>query len=494
MNLGMHLGMSVRMEQKLSPQMIQSLKLLQVNAMELEMLIKEELEINPVLELEEEAESRIEDSPTNEAETPEPSESEPNAAEEINWDEYFNDGFDIGYKVSEDLSKPDPDDNFERTPTYGQTLDEYLTDQLKDRKTDALTASLIKYLIGCLDDDGYLRPAQSEDYHPDILDQNLTSEIELILAGEKDLEKAVMPIREAFHILQSFDPPGIGARNLKECFLIQARRITGFNPLALTILEFHFDLLEKLKLTQLAKKLQKDQAEVQKALHSLTRLTPHPGRLISDSKSSTIIPDLMVERDKNGVLQVLLNDRSQPRLRISSIYQKLMQKKSASADEKKFIREKLNSANWLIKSIDQRKATMVRVMEAILDNQREFFEKGPEHLKPMILQDIADKIEMHISTVNRVTNGKYVQTETGVFELKHFFSAAVTQDDGSEVSATQAKTAIKSLVDAEDPVKPLSDQKIVETLEAQGIQVARRTVSKYREQMNILPARLRKKF
>jgi RNA polymerase sigma-54 factor len=202
----------------------------------------------------------------------------------------------------------------------------------------------------------------------------------------------------------------------------------------------------------------------------------------------------LVVEDVNGSFVVSLNDKSMPKLSVSQAYASVIKKGSKSSkDEKKFVRDKLATANWLVKSIDQRKSTMTKVMTAIVEAQHDFFAKGPAYLKPLILQDIADKIGMHISTVNRVTNGKYVQIDTGVYELKHFFSASVKQEDGTDVSAMQAKEAIKTLVEDEDSKKPLSDQKIADTLKSKGLKVARRTVAKYREQLEILPARMRKR-
>jgi RNA polymerase sigma-54 factor len=290
------------------------------------------------------------------------------------------------------------------------------------------------------------------------------------------------------------DPPGIGARDLRECLLIQMRRSSRTSPLARRIVEEGFDLLERLKIAALAKKLDETPEAVQAAVREIGALEPHPGRLLASSAAAAVLPDLIVE-EVDGELVLMLNDRTVPSLRISRAYANLLRKGSrATTEEKKYVRGKLNAATWLIRAIEQRKSTMLKVMHAILESQPEFFRSGPAHLRPLILQQVADKIGMHISTVSRVTNGKYVQTPHGIFELKFFFSAGVTQSDGSEVSSVAARDEIKRLIASEDASSPLSDQKIVEILKSRGLDVARRTVAKYRDQLEILPARLRKKF
>jgi RNA polymerase sigma-54 factor len=320
------------------------------------------------------------------------------------------------------------------------------------------------------------------------------AEMQAIIEGHVNLEAASQQVREAFHVLHSLDPAGIGARNLRECLILQIERTTKVSDLARRIVFEAFDLLEKLKIAAIAKKFEIMPEQVQAAIREIGTLEPHPGRQLGSSTATPVIPDLLVE-EIDGELILMLNDKSTPSLRVSRAYAALLKKGSrATTDEKKYVRDKLNSATWLIRAIEQRKSTMIKVMQAIIDSQPNFFVKGPTHLKPLILQDVADKISMHISTVSRVTNGKYVQTLHGIFELKYFFSAGVTQSDGSEVSSVAAKDEIKKLIESEDPFKPLSDQKIVEILKDQGIDVARRTVAKYRDQLEILPARLRKSY
>lgn len=547
MNLGFELGMNMGLEQKLSPQMIQSLQLLQMNSLELEMAVKQELETNPLLEAVEDGDDDgalpellegAEDGGPDVAAataTPEaapgdgdegaagldasglsasdydpaldaiPSESPQAASEEIDWEGYLEDGFDPSEGRNEEREAPE--ELFERTPVYDVSLQDHLLEQLKDRELTPEIHELVEYLIYSLDERGWLvaEPPQAADESgsaagapaPAMVPTDRDPrhlQIVALIEGRLEVAEADRPVREALHVLQSFDPPGIGARDLRECLLLQMRRSDKVSPLARRIVEEEFPLLERLKIAALAKKLDSTPEEIQAAVREIGTLEPHPGRLLATTAAATVVPDLIVE-DVEGELVLMLNDRTIPSLRISRAYAGLLRKGSrASADEKKYVRGKLNAATWLIRAIEQRKSTMLKVMHAILESQPEFFRSGPAHLRPLILQQVADKIGMHISTVSRVTNGKYVQTPHGIFELKFFFSAGVAQSDGTEVSSVAARDEIKRLIEAEDPKNPLSDQKIVEILKSRGIDVARRTVAKYRDQLEILPARLRRKY
>ncbi len=604
MNFGLDLNLHVGLEQKLSPQMIQSLKLLQMNSLELEVMVKQELESNPLLEAGDEgedAEPNSEDGEVSEGqeskaeadraepaeakaeaeeslpETPDQSDldkvipDDPKDTKEIDWESYLEDGFDLGSKRTEELESPD--ERFEKVPVYAKSLQDHLLGQLQDRTLTPEVFSLVEYLINSLDDRGYLvteaaaRPdaaenrapgssaadaadedAETADADEDIsgepgegertwagnaerpgedgartnrnghgagqggraggeradsggpevriqpIDSPAYREIQAVIDGSASLDEASNEVREAFHVLHSMEPAGIGARDLRECLLIQIHRSGSISPLARRVVEEEFELLEKLKVAAIAKKFDVPPEQVQAAMKEIGALQPHPGRLVSASVANPITPDLIVE-EVEGELVLMLNDRSIPSLRVSRAYTELLKKGSrASNEEKKFVREKLNSATWLIRAIEQRKSTMLKVMQAIMESQPDFFKKGPTHLRPLILQDVADKIGMHISTVSRVTNGKYVQTGHGIFELKYFFTAGVTQADGREVSSVTTKDEIKKLIEAEDPKRPLSDQKIVEILKSRGLEVARRTVAKYRDQLEILPARLRRQY
>jgi RNA polymerase sigma-54 factor len=503
MQLGLDLNVSMKLEHTLSPQMIQSLKLLQVTALQLEAMVDQELQINPLLEQEEDIHSEIKEEKPGETKKEDSDdgdlkeESTGENKEDVDWDAFFEDGFDPGFRRTEEMQNPD--NHFERVSVATRSLQDHLEGQLKYRHLSSSIRLLVEYLINCLDDDGYLRNEQQEvgqEYKQTLAEERPDfEEIQSIISGEKLESMASHDVREALHVLRKLDPPGIGARNLQECLLIQVSRGAACSPLALKILQEHFELLEKLKISAIAKKVGATPEQVQKALREVGALEPKPGRLLTQTLASPIIPDLIVELI-DGEIELMHNDKYLPSLKISRNYSNLLKKGSrASTDEKKFVRDRLNSATWLIRAIEQRKSTMLRVMHAIIGSQPDFFKSGPTHLRPLILQDIAEKIEMHISTISRVINGKYVQTPNGIFELKYFFSSGVSQSGGGEdVSSIAVKDEIHKLIESEDPKKPFSDQKISDVLKVRGLDVARRTVAKYRDQLEILPARLRKQF
>ncbi len=464
----------MKLQQKLSFQMIQSLKLLQVNALQLEQMLKTELEMNPILEAAEELETEEaqEEKEDKNEEIEEGDELEV-GEDEVDWEEYLEEGFDLGYSRSEEVDRGK--EYYEPTAVYYPSLEEYLTNQLAEKKLSEDKRILIEFLIGSLESDGYLRIP-------------LEQISEFLNVTEFEIE-------EALNVIWRMDPPGVGARNLQECLAIQLRRLGLQDSLAAKIVTQAWELFEKLKIPDISRKFGVEPSEVQRAIDSIKKLHPKPGFLIARDGSSMIVPDLIVEKI-DGEFIVTLNDRSTPSLHINKAYANLLKRgSSAKKDVKKYVREKFNSATWLIRSIEQRKTTMLRVMYAIIERQREFFEKGPPNLYPLKLQDIADMVDMHISTVSRVTSNKYVQTPHGIFELKHFFTEAVGQDGGgTDVSSERIKSRIRELVENEDSRQPLSDQKIADILSKEELKIARRTVAKYREQMRILPARLRQKY
>jgi RNA polymerase sigma-54 factor len=326
-----------------------------------------------------------------------------------------------------------------------------------------------------LDADGYLRIPMDE-----------IAEVSGASIGE---------IEEAIQNIWAMEPPGIGARNLQECLRLQLAAKRTDVSLATRIISEAWDLFEKWKIPDIAKQLNIDMGEVQRAVDFIKTLHPKPGSLVAGDRTTTIVPDLIVEKVE-GEFVIMLNDRSTPMLHINKSYAKMLSRGSVvKKDVKNYVREKLNSAAWLVRSIEQRRTTMLKVMHAIVQRQRDFFEKGPPHLNPLKLQDIADMIEMHISTVSRVTSNKYVQTPHGIFELKYFFPEAMGQDaQGDDVSSETIKNRLRELVGGENSKKPLSDQKISDILSRENLKVARRTVAKYREQLRILPARMRQKY
>lgn len=502
MDLGIQLKQGVRMEQNLSPQMLQSVKMLQMNSLELEAAISQELEENPLLEADDAPDSRLEsiDEPTRESSGKDGDDNshdlmEPGDENSIDWEKYMEDGFRNAEAPYKDLGGRDPDDDTHMEPTRGLSMQDILKNQLREWKRPPRIVRIVEYLIGCVGDDGFLAPAEgnllSHEHAPEENDPDIL-EVEDVLQKRKPLEEASYPVQEAFHVLQSFTPPGIGARDLRECLLIQAYRIPDFSPLAIRILESHYSELRELRYAAIAKALGVSTEDVQNAVHELSRLSPHPGAQINNAPVQSIVPDMEVVETEPGNFKVVMYRDHIPHLHINETYRKLLQNPNASKKDKEYVREKLNAANSFLKSVDNRHSTIELVMNAILKKQHDFFVKGPENLKPMILQDIADEVHRDPSTVNRATNGKYVDTPYGVYELKQFFSSGVTQADGSSIGSAKILDAIRELVKAEDRKAPLSDQAITEALEKQGMKVARRTVAKYREELKILPARLRK--
>ncbi|MGH2661042.1 MAG: RNA polymerase factor sigma-54, partial [Actinomycetota bacterium] len=300
-------------------------------------------------------------------------------------------------------------------------------------------------------------------------------------------------VEEALRIIQRLDPPGVGARDLRECILLQMTEDPKANGVARKLVEDAFDDLKAHRWNDLSKRYGVEPGEVQAAADTLARYDPKPGLQFSTRSDGYIIPDLVVEK-VDGQYHVFLNDTGVPRLRLSRSYQELARDRSKLTQEsREFITTRMNSANWMIQAIEQRRQTMLKVMNFIVDRQRPFFERGVEYLRPLTLREVAEVIGMHESTVSRVTNEKYVQTPRGVLPLKFFFSSALATASGEEASARSIRAKLQKMVGEEDPAKPLTDQQIVHLFQEQGIQIARRTVAKYRDQLGILPARMRKR-
>ncbi|MDD5674909.1 MAG: RNA polymerase factor sigma-54 [Chitinivibrionales bacterium] len=484
MNLG--LDMSLKLQQKLSFQMIQSLKLLQVNTLQLEQVLRTELEQNPLLDIGDELEEQPQDDSAKEEPAKEKeadtqtddvaqdSSEELDVSEDsVDWEEYLEEGFDMGNTINEEVDRNTQ--RYEPTTVYQDSLIEHLTEQLAEKKLPERKKLLLQFIIGSLDADGYLR----------ISNENI-AEITKVDLSE---------IAEAIQIIGTFDPVGCGARTLQECLTMQLRARGQENSLAMRLMQECWPLLEKLKLPEIARHFGVEVSEIQKTVDIIKTLNPNPGHLIKEDRAAIIIPDLIVERVDDKFV-VILNDRSLPALSINKAYLRMLRRGSTSDKSiKSYIRKKLNSASWFIRAIEQRKTTMIKVMYAIIDRQQEFFDQGPPNLAPLKLQDIADMVSMHISTISRVTSNKYVQTQYGIFELKYFFSEAMGQAaDGSTVSAERIKSRISQLIETENASRPLSDQQIADVLTRENLAAARRTVAKYREQLKLLPARLRQKY
>ncbi len=300
-------------------------------------------------------------------------------------------------------------------------------------------------------------------------------------------------VEEMLRAIQGLDPAGIAARDLKECLLIQLREKNNADSLVYKIIEDHFDQVVNHRWAEISKLLGVSPQDVQAAADDVAKLDPKPGLRFSSRSDNYVLPDLVVEK-VDGDYIVFHNDTALPRLRLSAAYREIARDKGKfKGENKEFISNKLNNANWMIQAIEQRRQTMLKVMNFIVDRQRDFFEEGIEHLKPLTLREVAEVIDMHESTVSRVSNQKYVQTPRGVFPLKFFFSSGLSTDSGEDVSARGIKARIQKLVSDEEPKKPLTDRAIVDVLKREGVNIARRTVAKYREQLGILSARMRKR-
>jgi RNA polymerase sigma-54 factor len=454
----------------------QALKLLQVPTLELQQILQTELQQNPlleeVIEYDEIEEPAADTEPAEapevdpERETTVQDEGEKSLAE---WEEYWREGYDGHYNRGEVQTA---DDFYEKVPTTVPTLADYLTAQLRLATSDAETLRIGEYLIGTIDDRGYLTMADAE--------------------VAEALSAPVEKVHETVAVLQTFDPPGVAAHDLRECLLLQLRLRQQGDSLAYQIVDREFEHLKERRYHEIARSLKISVEQVQEAADSIGTLSPRPGNEIAAEEAKYVIPDLIVDRVDDDYV-VYLNDRNVPRLRVSNAYRELLSQRKRGDETQEYILGKLNSAKWLIQTIEQRRRTMVKVMNCIVEQQRAFFDKGISQLRPLTLQQVASQIGMHESTVSRVTNNKYVQTPRGVFELKFFFSSGLETASGEDMSAKTARDIIQHLIGNEDKKEPLSDQRIAEVLHSRGLRIARRTVAKYREQMNILPARYRKR-
>ena len=482
------LTLSQSLSQKLSPQQIQFIKLLQVPTAELDARIEEELEINPALE-----EGKVEENETSGEEDFDENYGDDYGSDsgEVNVDDYLDDDYG-GYKMQGD-GNYNPDEEDREIPfSAPSSLHEQLITQLNFLKLDERQRLIGEQLIGSIENDGYIR-------------RELTSIIN-DLAFSQNVETDSDELEEILRKIQTFDPAGIAARTLQECLIIQLeRKEHPDDPTvqhALAIIQDCFEEFTKKHYPKIQKRLNLDEEEIKEAVQLITRLNPKPGG-VADGLVLTqyVIPDFILVTN-GGKFEILLNSKNAPELRISRSYADLFDTydKSDKKDKKlketvSFVKQKLDSAKWFIDAIKQRQNTLLRTMEAILQYQYPFFVDGDETaLRPMILKDIAEKIDMDISTVSRVANSKSIQTEFGVFPLKYFFSEGIATDSGEDVSNREVKSVLQGMVDAEDKKKPLSDDKLVKMLNKKGYNIARRTVAKYREQLQIPVARLRKEL
>ena len=483
--MALELRQSLKLSQQLvmTPQLQQAIKLLQLSRLELQQAVREELEVNPALE--EDAEETQEGRETMEAsppeagpESPEPSESSAGKEliDRVDWDYYFGDNATaFGTRGERDREEEDGRPYYENLLTRKPSLAEYLEMQINLSTEDDVVAGIAPYLIGNIDENGYLKVSAEET--------------------ASALGKPVEDVERAIAKIQTLDPAGVGARDLRECLMIQAREKGEEFALPLMILTEHFDLFTRGDVAGVSRRLKLSREVVREAFQKLVTLWPKPGRAFMGDDVHYITPDAyVIKRDDQWV--ITLNEDGQPRLRLSTYYRDLLSAGDRlGKEDKEFLKQKINSALWFIKSIHQRQRTIYKVVESIMRIQREFLENGPRSLKPLTLRDVAEDISMHESTVSRVTNNKYVYTPHGIFELKFFFNSGLNRDGGEEnIASKSVKEEILEIIKGEGEEKPLSDQDLVRILRNKGIRIARRTVTKYRQAMGVLPSSKRKKL
>ncbi|MBX3175667.1 MAG: RNA polymerase factor sigma-54 [Gemmatimonadaceae bacterium] len=489
---------SVRLGQELkaNPRLYQAMDMLYMPLLDLQQHLKQELLQNPFLEMLEEDDEEIVESPSAELseaqvdQEPEQEESLPKEEREDDsrWEEVLLGGLDNG-GTNEPADDREP---YERVTVDARHLDDHLRDQIALLDLSERDRLLAEEFIGNINEEGYLA-ASLED---------ILAGINAVItkAAEATGEAREVPLfkmadaERMLRVMQGLDPSGIAARDLQECLTLQidAAGLTG--TLAARMVHDHFSELIAHKWAEIAKKAGCTPGEAQTAADLLARLNPKPGRAFSGNDGNYVVPDLIVEKI-DGEYMVFTNDHNLPRLRLSKSYQEIARdKKKFDAEHKEFITSRLSAAQWLIQAIEQRRQTMLKVMHFIVDRQRDFFEKGVQGLRPLTLREVADAIGMHESTVSRVTNEKFAQTPRGVLPLKYFFSSGLKSTDGEDVSARGIKDTIAKLVAGEDPKDPLTDQALAEILAREGVKIARRTVAKYREDLGILKAQMRKRL
>jgi RNA polymerase sigma-54 factor len=475
---------------KINPRLYQAMDLLYMPLLDLQQHLKQELLNNPFLELVEPDEDEDEgDEESTTAETAEttPEEQQKQDSDEIDWEEILLDGFDAGGRREEHEEK----EYYEPVTVDTRDLSDHLRDQVSLLDLTPRQLVLAEEFIGNINEDGYLACPVGEIVEGiNELIRNAAEE-----AGH-DGDVPLYSVADGEHmvaVIQALDPAGVGARDLRECLMLQLRDAGLEQSVPYRLVRDCFDELINHRWSEISKRFGISPGDVQRAADEIAKLDPKPGLMYSSASDNYIIPDLIVEKI-DGRYHVFLNDANLPRLKLSKAYQEIARdKKKFEGESKEFISNKLNSANWMIQAIEQRRQTMLKVMNYIVDRQRDFFEKGVQYLKPLTLREVAEVINMHESTVSRVTNEKFVQTPRGVLPLKFFFSSGLSTAGGEDVSARGIKDQIQKLVENEDPRHPLTDQAIVNILKESGVQIARRTVAKYRDQLGVLSARMRKR-
>ena len=454
MRLGYELTIEQTQKLSMTPELIQAIQILQFNNQELSDYIQNELLENPVLEAE-----KLD------------SEAEIDIREKIAESDYELDTYRQWENSADD---DDSDYTYEQYVSFKYTLVDYLLGQLQFSNLKGRCAEIGRYMIEAIDDNGYLTMSVEEI-------------AETMNATTEEVEKVL-------DVIQTFDPVGVGARNLRECLIIQLAARGELDDETEFVIQNMLEALADNRISQIAKTLGIKNQDVQKIADKIRSLEPKPGRLYdSDENVKYIVPDVFVEKI-DGEYVVTTNDTSMPRLMVSSYYNRLSAEAAKDEELNKYLNNRFNAAVWLIKSIEQRKHTIYNVATAIVRYQQDFFDYGEKHLKPLTLKQIAEEVGIHESTVSRSINGKYMQSPRGVFELKYFFTSGVASGDGTGVSSNSVKSFIKEIIDGEDPKKPYSDQEMADILKAKGIDISRRTVAKYREGMHILSSSKRRRF
>ena len=466
----------LKLSQKLimTPSLQQAIKLLQLSKLELQEVLNQELLENPLLEesaeevKSEETQAEETKSENEQAAEPapvEPKKEEKDSFEEIDYDAYFQDYIEYGYNPR-GMGEEHEEFPIENTLTRPPNLADHLTWQLSMSDASPRTKEIAQFIIGNIDEDGYLRASNDE----------------ISASGGYAPEE----VEEAVRAVQSLDPIGVGARDLRECLLLQLRFLEIDAPLVEVIIRDHWEEFMQRKFVVLAKTLGIDMKTLEGIVELIKHLDPKPGRKYSNERAIYVEPDVYVHKVGDEYV-IVLNEDGMPKLRINSGYRSMLNSMDSKSDGEtvNYIKDKIRSAVWLIKSLDQRQRTIYKVAESIVKHQREFLEKGIDYLRPLVLRDVADDIQMHESTVSRVVSNKYMHTPRGLFLMKYFFHSGIDSDTGEDISSLTVKKKIQSYIENEDPRKPLSDSKIMKILNDEGINIARRTVAKYRDELNI---------
>jgi RNA polymerase sigma-54 factor len=457
----------------MTPSLQQAIKLLQLSKLELQEVLNQELLENPLLEEsaeeakqeEAEAEAQEKTQTEEEAKAAEPApEKEKDSFDEIDYDAYFQDYIEYGYNPR--MGEDHEEFPIENTLTRPPNLTDHLAWQLGMSDSSPAVKEIGAFIIGNIDEDGYLRATTDE----------------IVAAGSYD----PADVEKAISVIQSLDPIGVGARDLRECLLLQLEFLEVDNPMVESIVRDHWDMFMQRHFVQIAKALAIDMKTLEGVVEIIKHLDPKPGRKYSNERAIYVEPDVYIQKVGDEYI-IVLNEDGMPKLRINGSYRNMLNSMDSKSDGEtvNYIKDKIRSAVWLIKSLDQRQRTIYKVAESIVKHQREFLEKGIDFLRPLVLRDVADDIQMHESTVSRVVSNKYMHTPRGLFLMKYFFHSGIDSDTGEDISSLTVKKKIQGFIDGEDPRKPLSDSKIMKILNDEGINIARRTVAKYRDELNI---------